>query len=460
MRRFITLSLVCALSVSAAAVAGAATGDPPCPMALATTVGQYVKHRLLVTARCRMHNAGTCNSARIDQRLARFDDKQAEKLLGFCSDAELLAIAPEGVCPDPSGRCNLPVTNGRSALACITCMASSGMDALGRVMSSDSHGDMNGDFCGGCPGQDCGPGGFCEHEAGGCNDPFAQGTCVEWNPGIECPTELAPVCGCDGVTYPNDCERLKARTSKAHDGACDTLPAPCSSDSICPNDQFCEPAPGQCDQPFQDGKCVTPPQACPQIYAPVCGCDGNTYSNDCEREAARVAKDHDGECTGATTCGGPDATPCDAGQFCDQLPGMCSIEDRPGRCVEVPQDCGLEDSGPVCGCDGITYASDCLRRAAMVSMAHPGSCEQQCAGIAGLTCPDGQTCVLPPGSCQVSDAIGLCMPTPDVCPMFMMPVCGCDGTTYGNLCDLIKAGVGLDHRGSCDQTEPGPMPMH
>jgi hypothetical protein len=28
------------------------------------------------------------------------------------------------------------------------------------------------------------------------------------------------VCGCNGTTYSSDCERIKTRTRKAHDGAC------------------------------------------------------------------------------------------------------------------------------------------------------------------------------------------------------------------------------------------------
>jgi len=64
----------------------------------------------------------------------------------------------------------------------------------------------------------------------------------------------------------------------------------------CPNGQFCQFAPGHCTGFGQPGTCTVRPRACPRIFLPVCGCDGKTYGNDCERRSAGVSLRHTGKC--------------------------------------------------------------------------------------------------------------------------------------------------------------------
>ncbi len=56
---------------------------------------------------------------------------------------------------------------------------------------------------------------------------------------------------------------------------------------------FCQRKAGDC---FISGTCARVPRFCPRIFRPVCGCDGKTYANDCERMRAQVSKSRDGRC--------------------------------------------------------------------------------------------------------------------------------------------------------------------
>ncbi|HEX4955147.1 MAG TPA: Kazal-type serine protease inhibitor domain-containing protein [Thermoanaerobaculia bacterium] len=213
----------------------------------------------------------------------------------------------------------------------------------------------------------------------------------------------------------------------------------------CPAGQTCNLPAGQCKGADLMGSCVQVPEVCTQVVQPVCGCDGKTYSNDCERLKAGAQKDHDGECAPPAPQVCKDDAECGSGSFCEMPPGACF--GAAGSCEAKPEICP-QIFDPVCGCDGKTYGNDCTRKSAGVRLAHKGECGAVCGGLIGKPCPDGQVCEVHAETCG-ADLQGECLPRPDACTREFNPVCGCDRKTYPNDCERLKAGVQRASFGEC-----------
>src|SRR2546425_920661 len=207
----------------------------------------------------------------------------------------------------------------------------------------------------------------------------------------------------------------------------------------CPPGETCDVR--MCD--LTAGVCVPTPAACPTDGAPRCTCVseadpfGLAYANDCERLRAGAVLDVFRNppfqiCD--PSCGGPDRLACAPPRTCIYPWGACSTLTQHGRCVEAREAC----PGPVCGCDGITYATECGADRAGVLVAYGGTCGTQCGGPPSFTCPPGLECLKAWGTCEQPDTWGVCR---DVACLPLGEVCGCDGQLYPRPCDAIRAGT-------------------
>lgn len=101
----------------------------------------------------------------------------------------------------------------------------------------------------------------------------------------------------------------------------------------CDAGQWCDyPEDTMCGAFDMLGECKPRPEGCPDVYMPVCGCDGSTHGNECEAHAAGVDVLHEGTCEDGPDCrttGCPDGSSCTACEVGEYI------------CLEDGMDCAL-----------------------------------------------------------------------------------------------------------------------
>lgn len=130
-----------------------------------------------------------------------------------------------------------------------------------------------------------------------------------------CTLEYLPVCGSDEKTYSNECE-LKCEQRKVQGLSVEHV-GECSKAVQLPDIVVDSTA------PVPQDLCI-----CPLIYAPVCGNDKNTYSNECALNCAKKSNEdlkvqYSGDCAQSDLC-------------------ICTFE-----------------YDPLCGSDGAVYGNQC-----------------------------------------------------------------------------------------------------
>ncbi|GFS87145.1 hypothetical protein NPIL_582581 [Nephila pilipes] len=171
-------------------------------------------------------------------------------------------------------------------------------------------------------------------------------------------------------------------------------------------------------------------ETCSEVFAPVCGNDGVTYSSECQlrlsscTQQRRILVMRQGSCDLQDPC---EKMECHFGSFCKP-----SIDGQTARCV-CPEDCPYHgnDQSVVCGTDGKNYPNVCelkkasCRQMRKIEVKFDGVCDP-CDGV---ECPTSQVCQLDDKRNPICRCNSICSPD-------FRPMCGSDGRTYTNECTL------------------------
>ena len=331
----------------------------------------------------------------------------------------------------------------------------------------------------------CPEGQYCKNPDATCDLLGVMGSCVEIPEA--CDLDYAPVCGCDAKTYGNLCAMEAASMSMSYKGKCVegclgvgefwnevSLPgccpglglmAPCTlSMGGCACDDVVGGICGPCGDGVCDEKAGEDPCSCKS------DCD-STVENACEKAGGKCTPD------------GPFGEGCDEDMVAAPYGGCgfsetcCVPEDEEG-CVSEGGTVGIYPGALPC-CDGLVQipvsepisdptSSGCIGKlgAAWCSACGNGFCEsdwenvcncpEDCEEDTGKTCkpggspcPTGQYCMFAPGKCLTAGQYGKCTEIPGECPDTDEPVCGCDGSTYLNACEMQMSEVTKAYDGDC-----------
>jgi Kazal-type serine protease inhibitor-like protein len=126
--------------------------------------------------------------------------------------------------------------------------------------------------------------------------------------------------------------------------------------------------------------------------------------------------------------------------------------DSAGRADGRPDGAPSADAAPSLPPDAPPQTSPDAARADAApdgAVADPRAC-------GNVSCADGW-CELPPMECGAGRSQGRCLPHENngVCLAVYEPVCGCDGTTYGNDCSRLQGEMSLAYVGECKPLDAG-----